>query len=231
MDLFLSFIGFFLFIGFIVGLIFLFIKRTRKFGKITVPLCFLASIFFFYLGGQFSDTTPKNRAIESGVGDNTNIQSYEEEKNKVSSENNRVNELSDDDSTVVHEVNWSEKENDTTFKIDRVGIVKDEMESGAEGAIAVHFTINNESDKDITTFPDQGTLLTNTKEQIDASLSLSEDIGGEIMSGAKKEGYVLYPVKKLSGPNEIKSVRIKWDYWPDKNVTSNVKEFDINLNW
>lgn len=55
--------------------------------------------------------------------------------------------MSDDDSTVVHELNWSEKQNDTTFKIDRIGIVKDEMESGAEGAIAVHFVIDNGSKK------------------------------------------------------------------------------------
>ncbi|AHZ16263.1 MULTISPECIES: hypothetical protein [Bacillus] len=230
MGIFLSFIGFFLFIGFIAGLILFFIKRTRKLGKLTAPLCFVASIFFFYLGGQFSDTSSRNRDTGTELGDNTNITSLDEEKNEISSKDKEVS-VSDDDSTVVHELNWSEKQNDTTFKIDRIGIVKDEMESGAEGAIAVHFVIDNGSKKDISTFPNQGTLLTNTKEQIDASLSLSEDIGGEIMSGAKKEGYVLYPIKKLQDPNEIKSVRIKWDFWPDKDVTTNVKDFDINLTW
>lgn len=82
MGIFLSFIGFFLFIGFIAGLILFFIKRTRKLGKLTAPLCFVASIFFFYLGGQFSDTSSRNRDTGTELGDNTNITSLDEEKMK-----------------------------------------------------------------------------------------------------------------------------------------------------
>ena len=219
MILFMGFLTIFSTVGFIVGLIFLVFRKTRKKAYWLVPsTLILAIIGFSFMSKPVEELGEREEQPISSA----NIEPMDSDAQEDSDE---------DDSTVVHELNWSEKKNDTTFKIDRVGIVKNEMESGAEGAIAVHFVIDNRSKKDISTFPNQGTLLTNTKEQIDASLSLSEDIGGEIMSGAKKEGYVLYPIKKLNDPNDIKSIRVKWDFWPDKDVTTNAQDFDINLTW
>ncbi|MCY8975656.1 hypothetical protein [Bacillus atrophaeus] len=221
MVLFMGFLTIFSTIGFVISLIYLFFRKTRKKGYWLVPITLIFGIIgFSYMSKPVEGTDDTEELPVSS----TSVEPTDSNNQEESDQNN-------DGSTAHHKVNWSEQVHGTTFKIDQVSVVKQQMESGAEGAIGVHFIIDNESVKDISTFPNQGTLLTNTKEQIDASLSLSEDIGGEIMSGAKKEGYVLYPVKKLSGPNDIKSVRIKWDYWPDKNVTSNVKEFDINLNW
>ncbi|AFJ62830.1 hypothetical protein MUS_2924 [Bacillus velezensis YAU B9601-Y2] len=219
MILFMGFLTIFSTVGFIVGLIFLVFRKTRKKAYWLVPsTLILAIIGFSFMSKPVEELGEREEQPISSA----NIEPMDSDAQEDSDE---------DDSTVVHKLNWSEKKNDTTFKIDRVGIVKNEMESGAEGAIAVHFVIDNRSKKDISTFPNQGTLLTNTKEQIDASLSLSEDIGGEIMSGAKKEGYVLYPIKKLNDPNDIKSIRVKWDFWPDKDVTTNAQDFDINLTW
>lgn len=230
MILFMGFLTIFSTVGFIVGLIFLVFRKTRKKAYWLVPsTLILAIIGFSFMSKPVEELGEREEQPISSA----NIEPMDSDTQEDSAEDDSTlfEDSNEDDSTVVHDLNWSEKKNDTTFKIDRVGIVKDEMESGAEGAIAVHFVIDNGSKKDISTFPNQGTLLTNTKEQIDASLSLSEDIGGEIMSGAKKEGYVLYPIKKLNDPNDIKSIRVKWDFWPDKDVTTNVQDFDINLTW
>ncbi|AWG38183.1 MULTISPECIES: hypothetical protein [Bacillus] len=221
MILFMGFLTIFSTIGFVIGLIYLFFRRTRKKGYWLVPITLIFGIIgFSYMSRPVEGTDDTEEQPVSST-------SIEPSSSNIQDESDQ----SEDESAAHHNVNWSERVQGTTFKIDQVSIVKEALDSGAEGAIAVHFVIDNGSKKDISTFPNQGTLLTNTKEQIDASLSLSEDIGGEIMSGAKKEGYVLYPIKKLKDPNEIKSVRIKWDFWPDKDVTTNVKDFDINLTW
>ncbi|MEC2275450.1 hypothetical protein ACFVIX_22620 [Bacillus subtilis] len=219
MILFMGFLSIFSTIGFIVGLIFLAFRKTRKKAYWLVPSTLILAIIGFSFMSKPNEglDTTEEQSVSSA-----NIEPMDSDTQEVDDE---------DDSTAHHNVNWSKQVQGTSFNIDQVSVVKEPMDSGAQGAIAVHFVIDNESEKDISTFPNQGTLLTNTKEQIDASLLLSEDVGGEIMSGAKKEGFVLYPIKKLNDPNDIKSIRVKWDLWPDKDVSTNVHEFDVTLTW
>ncbi|MEC1537617.1 hypothetical protein P9D55_16755 [Bacillus sonorensis] len=51
------------------------------------------------------------------------------------------------------------------------------------------------------------------------------------MSGAKTDGFVLFPIKKLSKPEDINSVRVKWDFWPDKNTSKESKELDAQFSF
>ncbi|MCY8025264.1 hypothetical protein [Bacillus sonorensis] len=68
------------------------------------------------------------------------------------------------------------------------------------------------------------------REQIKASVH-SENFDGEIMSGAKTDGFVLFPVQKLSKPEDINSVRVKWDFWPDKNTSEGLNELDAQFSF
>lgn len=61
--------------------------------------------------------------------------------------------------------------------------------------VAVDMKVENTVDKDITFYPDQSILVTNTKEQVEASME-SEDIGGDFLGKIEKEGTVVFFLKK-----------------------------------
>ncbi|MGM0969938.1 MAG: hypothetical protein ACQEWR_15360 [Bacillota bacterium] len=207
----------------IVGGIFLIFKKTRTKGKILTPIAFvLAIIGFWFMGApvhneQSQDT---NHATSPSLADTNSVDTNEDENEE---------DLNLDDTT-HHTVDWSMIKDNVEFRIDQVSIVKQDLESDDQGMIGVHFIIDNKSNKDISTYPTQGTLLTNTREQIKASVN-SENFDGDIMSGAKTDGFVLFPVKKLSKLEDINSVRVKWNFWPDKNTSEGLKELDAQLSF
>ncbi|MCY8076690.1 hypothetical protein [Bacillus haynesii] len=220
MILFIGFLTIFSVLGLIVGVIFLIVKKTRSKGKILTPIAFvLAVIGFWYMGAPVHNKQSDVNKQEtlSTLADTASVDTNEDEK-----------ENSDD--TITHKVDWSMNENNVKFSIDQVSVVKQDLDSGDQGMIGVHFIIDNKSNKDISTYPTQGTLLTNTREQIKASVQ-SENFDGDIMSGAKKDGFVLFPIKKLNKPQDINSVRVKWDFWPDKNTSEGLKELDAQLSF
>ncbi|MCY9671790.1 hypothetical protein M5W63_04565 [Bacillus pumilus] len=210
-------------LGLIVGGIFLIFKKTRTKGKILTPIAFvLALIGFWYMG------TP----VHNEQSEDTNHETSPSlaETNPVDTNEDEDEEDLNLDDTTHHTVDWSMIKNNVEFRIDQVSIVKQDLESDDQGIIGVHFIIDNKSNKDISTYPTQGTLLTNTREQIKASVN-SENFDGDIMSGAKTDGFVLFPVKKLSKLEDINSVRVKWNFWPDKNTSEGLKELDAQLSF
>ena len=63
------------------------------------------------------------------------------------------------------------------------------VEKGQEFAIVgIGMDVENTVDDKVDFFPNQGTIVTNTKEQVDAALFLSDDIGGELLGKVKKSG-------------------------------------------
>ncbi|TCI58320.1 DUF4352 domain-containing protein, partial [Exiguobacterium sp. SH0S2] len=54
--------------------------------------------------------------------------------------------------------------------------------------VVVNVTAENTVDDTIHFYPDQGTLVTNPGEQIDADLWFSDDVGGDFLGKVKKEG-------------------------------------------
>ena len=207
--------------GFITGLIFIFFKKTRKTGIRVAPTSLVLALCLFYIMGTLDPDSHKSKTkdVTTVTENTTDEHSIEEESFD-----------SEDDDTINHKVEWSVSKDNVKFSIDQVSIVKQDLESGDQGMIGVHFIIDNKSNKDISTYPSQGTLLTNTREQIDASVH-SENFDGDIMSGAKTDGFVLFPVQKLSKPEDINSVRVKWDFWPDKNTSEGLKELDAQLSF
>lgn len=63
----------------------------------------------------------------------------------------------------------------------------------------------NTSDATINFHPNQAKLTTNTAEQIDASMVLSEDVGGEYIGKVKKKGTVIFIAS--AAPNKITNVK------------------------
>ncbi|MCY8225217.1 hypothetical protein [Bacillus haynesii] len=223
MILFMGFLTIFSVLGLIVGVIFLLVKKTRSKGKILTPIAFvLAVIGFWYMGSPVHNeqSDDNNQETSSSLTDTASVNVNEDEDE----------EGPNLDDTINHKVDWSVNKDNVKFRIDQVSVVKQDLESGDQGMIGVHFIIDNKSNKDISTYPTQGTLLTNTREQIKASVH-SENFDGDIMSGAKTDGFVLFPVQKLSKPEDINSVRVKWDFWPYKNTSEGLKELDAQLSF
>lgn len=58
--------------------------------------------------------------------------------------------------------------------------------------VVLDVSVENNSTETNTIYPNQGTIVTNTKEQKEAELSLCDDIGGEFMGEVIKDGNVMF---------------------------------------
>lgn len=61
---------------------------------------------------------------------------------------------------------------------------------------AVDVTVENTSNDTMYFYPDQSTVVTNTKEQVAASISTSDVVGGAFMGNVVKDGQVYFICKK-----------------------------------
>lgn len=58
--------------------------------------------------------------------------------------------------------------------------------------VTLQIEVENKDKKTNTLYPDQGTITTNTKEQKDADLFLSDNVGGEFIGEVIKKGNVIF---------------------------------------
>lgn len=68
----------------------------------------------------------------------------------------------------------------------------------------------NTADKDVSFYPNQATLITNTKEQVDADIWFSEDVGGDFLGNVSKRGEIFYFLKD-SKADDIETMEIRID--------------------
>lgn len=79
-------------------------------------------------------------------------------------------------------------------------VFKDEASAGLAGVsagseaalIALYVTTENTGDEDMSFYPDQSTLVTDTKEQVECAIFISDDVGGDFYGNVKKEGYIYF---------------------------------------
>lgn len=76
-------------------------------------------------------------------------------------------------------------------------ITSDEMKSMFDGkdeitSIAMSVKVENTSDDELNFYPDQGEITTDTKEQIEAEMFLSDSVGGEFKGQIIKEGTIIF---------------------------------------
>lgn len=58
--------------------------------------------------------------------------------------------------------------------------------------VAVQVLVEHESEDTNAIYPDQSTIVTNTKKQIDADLFLSDSVGGDFIGPVNKDGEVFF---------------------------------------
>ncbi len=58
--------------------------------------------------------------------------------------------------------------------------------------ITLQVSVENKSAETLSFYPYQGTLVTNTKEQIDADFWLSDDVGGDFIGNVVKKGNIIF---------------------------------------
>lgn len=58
--------------------------------------------------------------------------------------------------------------------------------------ITMAVDVENTSEDTISFYPDQSTIVTDTKEQKEASLILSDELGGDFIGNVKKSGNIIY---------------------------------------
>lgn len=58
--------------------------------------------------------------------------------------------------------------------------------------VTLYMSVENNSEGTNSIYPDQGIITTNTKEQVDADLMLSEDVGGDYIGEVVKKGNIYF---------------------------------------
>lgn len=100
------------------------------------------------------------------------------------------------------------------FKIDKVQTLRLQVSSDYRflfddkkevTIVSFNVIVENTSDDTISFYPNQARLVTNTGEQVNADIVISEDVGGEFLGKVKKEGGVLFYVDSM--PSELTEVR------------------------
>ena len=93
--------------------------------------------------------------------------------------------------------------------------------------IVINMTLENTSDDTISVYPEQATLTTNTGEQIEAELFLSDQIGGEFIGKVKKSGNILFVAK--SQPKDITSIKYILDGPHDQELNQLADRYTVEI--
>lgn len=134
------------------------------------------------------------------------------------------------------ETNWSEEWHGLTTTITNVSIVKMDADTMAqsrlkgEGMVALKFVLENNGEADLSSYPDQATLVIDG-QQVESNMAVSDNVGGEILTGVKKEGAVIFAVPTLTDPTAISEIRVTWQSSDTKteDIDDMFKDNDITI--
>lgn len=202
---------------------------------IAVVLVFVA---IGMIGGGSGSKSSSSSATKSAKTRNT------KKSDTTAASSGKQLKLSEDTFTIESEKdfnpNWTDSSwADSTFSIDKVRVIKIKQQKyydgdktyPVQGLIMVHFKIK--AGRDISTYPNQGTIITDDGQQIDATMNNSDDYDGEIAKGVTKDGYTTFIFKKMSSASQFKTLRLKWDSnyeTDDMDDDNSDKTFDITIN-
>ncbi len=167
-----------------------------------------------------SDTSEKSSSDEVEAEDSETADSDDSEESESSESDDNTITLDDEDYEVTDSKDYKPSFSDSSWTNTKVGIdevkvlqsdgtTEDSDGNEVNGIVAVHYTID--AGKDINMYPAQGTMNTNSGEQVEADMSASDDFDGELNSGASVDGWVIYFLKKLDSVGDLTSIRLKWD--------------------
>ena len=92
--------------------------------------------------------------------------------------------------------------------------------------ITIEATAENTVDSTVNFYPDQATLVTDTGQQVDADLWLSDSVGGEFLGVVKKEGSIQWVLKH---DENIKKVTLHIDGASDENYNRLSEDLKIEI--
>ena len=180
--------------------------------KTFLVLCLMFTFIFVLSACSNESNTTSNNESEKQQNEK---QSQKDNKTKESKESN-VEETEGGTKTTFYlkkDLDFNSKSGPINLTVNAVQAfnlkLKDqEMKSYFDDKDSVDFIViktkvENTSDEDITIFPDQGTITTDTGEQVDAELLLSDDLGGEYYGKVNKEGDISFQVKDASKIKKI----------------------------
>lgn len=203
-------------------------KKIKLFGVLS-----LALLTFTACGSEKNDD-PTN-TTEAKTASKTKKTTKEKKDTNLLINNSEFKKLADntvdsEETKVVAQKDYSLDFTDDSWaemkvKVDKVSILKvDDFEDFSgnkpEGFIILHLSLFDLT-RDVTAYPQQGTILTSDGEQTDGSYSL-DAWDGDLMKGAKKEGYAAYELKKLDNVESVKNIRFTF------NANYDTDDFDDN---
>jgi hypothetical protein len=98
-----------------------------------------------------------------------------------------------------------------------------EAETGGRvRSIVLDVESENTSDADISFYPDQMTITTDSGEQIEADIMLSDDVGGDFIGKVKKEGSIRFLTKNPE--QDIKNITLVIDPPSSPETYENIGE-------
>jgi len=187
--------------------------------------------FIFILIGILSACSSQTTKINGN--DSSNI------KTATKSDNNAdktTKEEKKDLWTYYNGTTWTDDYNGFKTTIEKVTVTdKAPAEDGSdekESAVGVKVKLDNTTNNKFTTYPDQAVLVTSTGEQIDnSSLIATDDLGGEIDEGVKREGDVIWYLQNKGTAKDIKWIKLKWDIHQggEEDLEAPTKEYEVKL--
>lgn len=122
----------------------------------------------------------------------------------------------------------------TDVQISKLDISDDYLEffqtkSNEATSVVVAVNVENKSDSTISIYPDQMTIVTDTKEQKEADMFLSDHIGGDFIGKVQKSGNVVFILD--SNAEEISHVKLVAPDASDENfetVSENI-QFELDI--
>ena len=105
------------------------------------------------------------------------------------------------------------------------------VEKGAPFAMLVlDLSVENTSDKDMSWYPDQSVIVTNTKEQITTELLLNDNVGGDFYGEVVKTGQIFFVIPS-STSDKISHIQWRIDSPHDSNFDNYGDDLKIEIDF
>lgn len=95
--------------------------------------------------------------------------------------------------------------------------------------VTIAMEVENTSGDTVAVYPDQGTLVTDTKEQVEANMFLSGNkLGGDYIGNVIKKGNVVFITE--TNPSDIHNIKFTFNGPSDSNFERLGEDFTFDLN-
>lgn len=205
-----------------------------KLNKYLLSVMIGSALVLAACGGEDTD----GKVSETTSSESTEETSADESEEKMESGETKE---TDDGKLTLHK-RWEDGETYETgpiiLTIDKVFTASGELEGEMANLIGEHveyiqvdISVENTSENDITFYAGQGIIATNTGEQVETDVWMSDYIPGDMMAGTKASGSFFY-ILENSNAEEIETIRMVFSAPYETDSFENVGDeidFEIEL--